>query len=349
MIRRAAHALIACTLSAIFFQSNAIADDCKLGRTASFDFTEQGGGIVVPVSLDGTRVPLALDTGSPISAVDPEVAKKLGLIEKRMFQGMYNMKGEVFTYLAVVHDLGVGDNHGSDVKMVVWPSPMSRDGSVAGVLGADLLRHYDIDIDFGAHKLNLFSQDHCPGRVVYWTSGPVAVVPVHVVNSGHIILPVTLDGHELDAILDLGSTHSLVSMAFAHNLFGLSDRSPGMEKTGEIYGAVQTPVYRYRFKSLGFEGLAINNPAIYIWDNLMEYSATQAPPIGSRLNDLHEVEGHTNFTLGLNELNHLHVYIAYKEQKLYISPASAAGVAESGALAAAPPLTAPPSSTAVSR
>lgn len=323
MTPRIARTLIACTFILTSLGSNAIADDCKLGRAASFDFTEGDGALIIPVSLDGNKVSMALDTGAPLSAVDPVFAKNLGFPEKRMFQAMYNAKGELFTYLAVVHDLGLGDNHGSDVRMLVWPSPMTRDGNVAGVIGVDLLRHYDIDIDFGARKLNLFSQDHCPGRVVYWTNGNVAVVPMHVVNSGHIILPVTLDGHQLDGVLDLGSTHSLISMEFAHNVFGLTASSPGMEITGQISGSVQTAVYRHTFKSLDLEGLTINNPTLYIWDNLLKYSATQAPPTGSRLNDLQESEGITDFTLGLNELNHLHVYIAYKEQKLYISPASA--------------------------
>jgi predicted aspartyl protease len=285
---------------------------------------------------------MALDTGAPLSAVDPVVAKNLGLIEKRMFQAATTISGQVFTYLAIVHDLGLGDNHASDVKMLVWPSPMSSKGNIAGLIGVDLLRHYDIDIDFGARKLNLFSQDHCPGRVVYWTNGAVAVVPMHVVNSGHIILPVTLDGHEFDAVMDLGSSHTLISMEFAHNVFGLTGSSPGMEKTGEIYGSVQTPVYRHTFKTLELEGLSFTNPTLYIWDNLIRYSATQAPPIGSRLSDLHESEGNTDVTLGLNELNHLHVYIAYKEQKLYITPAAspvpiAANATAANAASSAPP------------
>jgi predicted aspartyl protease len=332
--------LIACAFTSILFATTALADDCRLGRVATADFTENGL-IIVPVTLDGTREPMALDTGAPLSAVDPVVAKNLGLIEKRMFQAVYNANGEVVTYLAVVHNLGIGDMHGNDVKMIVWPSPMTKDGRIAGTLGADLLRNYDIDIDFGARRLSLFSQEHCPGRVVYWTNDNVAVVPIHVVNSGHIVLPVKLDGHDVDAILDLGSSRSQVSMEFAHDLFGLESNSPGMEQVGAVSGSVQTAVYRHTFKSLSVEGLTINNPTFYIWDNLVKYSATQAPPTGSRLNDLRESEGHTDVTLGLAELNQLHVYIAYKEQKLYMSAASAPVTVASSAAPAAPASSAP--------
>jgi len=316
--------------------ASARADDCKLGRIASLDFTDNGA-IVVPVSLEGTTMPMAIDTGAEGSAVDPVAAGNLHLIEHPIFQDMmYDAKGEQFTNMAVLHTLGMGDMHANNVKMLVWPSRMSENGAVAGVLGPDLLRQFDVDIDFGAHKLNLFSQDHCPGKVVYWTSADVAVIPMHVLNTGHIVLPVTIDGHKLDAMLDTGSTHSFLSMEFARNLFGLTPQSPDMTKIGTISGAVQTEVYRHSFKSLGMEGLTIGNPAVYLHDNLVNYSLTQGPHTGSRLSDANAAYAIPELILGLEQLRHLHLYIAYKEQALYITGASAPAAAVPGPAAPAP-------------
>ena len=64
MTRRIAHTLIACT--SIFLASNAGADDCKLIRFTSLDFTDSGS-VIVPVSLENQQVPMAIDTGSPIT------------------------------------------------------------------------------------------------------------------------------------------------------------------------------------------------------------------------------------------------------------------------------------------
>ena len=69
----------------------------------------------------------------------------------------------------------------------------------------DLLHNYDVDLDIDAGKFKLFSQDHCPGKVVYWPASTVTVVPIRVVRSGHIIVPVVLDGHAIDALLDTGA------------------------------------------------------------------------------------------------------------------------------------------------
>ena len=278
---------------------------------------------------------MGIDTGSPISAVDPNVANNLHLIQKRMFQGMmFDAKGEQFTYVTDLHSLGLGDMTTNNLRMLVWPSPMSENGLIGGVLGADLLRHYDVDLDFGAHKLSLFSPDHCPGKVVYWTNDAVAVVPMHVVNTGHIVVPVSLDGHQLDAILDTGASTSILDAAVAHATFGLTPNSPDMTRVGDMDGAVQTGMYKHTFKSLGLEGLTMGNPTLYMWDSLTNYSMTQGAHTGSRLSFANESGGNTGLILGLTELRHLHLYIAYQEQRLYVTPAGASAVAAAGVPAA---------------
>jgi hypothetical protein len=66
-------------------------------------------------------------------------------------------------------------------------------------------------------------------------------------------------------------------------------------------------------------------------------AANRAARTGTRLGGGDESEGVTDMILGLNELRHLHLYIAYKEQKLYISPAAAPQVAATATAASAPP------------
>ncbi len=55
-----------------------------------------------------------------------------------------------------------------------------------GILGSEMLRNVDVDFDFSANKVNLFSPDHCAGNVVYWQTPtvPVAIVPFTLNASG---------------------------------------------------------------------------------------------------------------------------------------------------------------------
>ena len=65
-------------------------------------------------------------------------------------------------------------------------------------------------MDFAAGKLNLMLGDHCEGKVVYWPAKALATVPI-TINDYDIRVPVTVDGHNLMAVIDTGASTSTVS------------------------------------------------------------------------------------------------------------------------------------------
>lgn len=147
----------------------AAADECKLVQLASLSVEQTPYGLLVPVSVEGSEQKMLLDTGSPLSVVDPKTAADLQLKTQRIFQGaIFNSSGEQFTGLAQVHDLKIGNMRTADVRMLIYPSRLTSDEHIAGLLGANFLHHYDLELDLAQNKLNLFEQDHCPGQVVYW-------------------------------------------------------------------------------------------------------------------------------------------------------------------------------------
>lgn len=91
---------------------------------------------------------------------------------------------------------------------------------LSGTLGPSLLANYDVEIDPAHQKLNLFSQEHCAGKVVYWTRSAVAAVLIRLDDFLHIILPVTLDGQYFEATLDTGSSISQLVYEIAEDKFG---------------------------------------------------------------------------------------------------------------------------------
>lgn len=342
MTSRILHALLAGALLAATISTTAKADDCKLTELASFDFT-MDNGIAIPVSVKGVQKRMILDTDASASIVDPNAARELELVTERMMQGTtFNRMGLQFTYAAKLPNFDIGPFHTATWDFMVSPSPLSDDGSVAGAIGYDVMGHYDIDIDFGAKKVNLFSQDHCPGKVVYWQNDGVAIVPMRLIIFGTIIVPVKLDGRDIDAELDTGSMQTVLSLESAH-LFGLTPASPDMVNAGNVSGAVTTTAYRHTFRSLAIGGLTIGNPNVYIWENMARYGMQQSVVTGTRISGPDELNGLTDLSLGLGELQHLHIYIAYKEKKLYISAAGAPPVAAAasapGAAAASAPAT----------
>jgi predicted aspartyl protease len=301
--------LCGCALSfLVLLAPQARAVECKpLTLKMSLDFAESGGRILVPVAIEGTTVQMLVDTGSPLSAIDRTTAESLHLktvrIEGDLF---YSASGKGFQQIATVRSLSIGRGTAENTRLAVFPDAVSQDPRVKGILGADFLRNYDVEMDFAARKLNLLSPEHCEGKVVYWPASAIAVVPMHVVKSGHLVLSVTLDGKPLNALLDTSATDTFLTAEAAESLFGLRPASPGMTRVSD-YGRGST-LYRHTFKALDLGGVAIGNIPVIVRSDAA--------------NDLDENAGGADLLIGMHELHGLHIYLAYGEGRMYATPAA---------------------------
>ncbi len=176
----------------------------------------------VPVTIRGTHKLMLLDTGGAMTEITTEAAQELHLLPRRGNFKLYNMYGD-FSDRVAGASLAVGPLKANDVALAIAPGEhlFGEDYEIAGVLAPDILKHYDLDIDFGTDKMNLFSPDHCEGKVVYWKADTVAVVPMRVLRSGQIVVPVTLDGQRVLALLDTGAYNTTLSVPVAESQYGL--------------------------------------------------------------------------------------------------------------------------------
>jgi predicted aspartyl protease len=284
--------------------SDAPAPACTLKQAVSLDMTtERNGSIAIPVGVDGQKSLMVVDTGSIFSVFGEEEVRARGMSLNWSDLQIEYLGGVNVNRITKVSSLTIGQMTGSDVHLMVTPEGVLEHDAV-GMIGPDILSNFDVDIDFAANKFNLFVNDHCPGKVVYWTHGGYAVVPMDLEN-GHIVVPVTLDGKTVSAVVDTGADRSTISLDLAKSLFGLRSDSPGMKALGEtsVNQTQPAPRYRYPFKALSFAGVTVQTPVIDILD-------------GKRFN-----AGSNEMLLGVKTLRQLHLYIAYKEKALYLTPA----------------------------
>lgn len=314
--------LASCCFAVTAFWNAAQAADCKplhIVNTVKLERSKTGDGFLVPVEINGVPQKLVLDTGGATTQISSLAAKALGLKEERSEFKFYDIYGNASNTQVSVKTFDMGGARGENLKFPISPIQNLEDRVGAnGLLSTDLFLQYDVDMDFGANRLNYFSQDHCEGRVSYWPERPVAVVPV-TLEDGHINVPVTVDGHELQAIIDTGADNSAMTVGVAFASFGIkpgSDDTPLVETPDSAFGIKE---YRHKFSTLSFEGISVSNPKISIIADRTAISETKSSlrgttsdPYGARTRLV---------IVGMDVLRHLHLYIAYKEKKLYISPA----------------------------
>ena len=291
-----------------------LADACKpLTRIASLDTTDlKDGRITVPANMNGTDFPMLVDTGSPISMIDDGFSQSIGLGRYRIFENAFVIQGESVAYTAMVKNMSLGGVRVEARQLLVSPSALSKDGSVLGLLGADILGSYDTEIDFANHKLNLLRSDHCPG-VIYWKASVAGVVPFRVARGGYALVDIALDGKPFQAMVDTGSTDSFISDVAAKTAFGLTPESPDMQK--------ERGVYWHRFKTLDLGGLGLANVPVVVFRDTSNERMKDTLPTGSRISPANAENGVVQLFIGMHELRQFHLYFAYGEGKLYATSA----------------------------
>jgi len=299
------------------------AEDCRpLTLITSVDLVRRDGDphVFVPVTINGKSRLMLLDTGGWNSEVTSQSVADLGLPYVSIRYSEVNLAGEESHQAATVDSFSIGQLTTKSVEFVVAPERYLFQGEpeYAGIIAPNILKNYDVDIDFGGGKLNLLSADHCEGKVIYWPANAVAVVPIHVLRSGHILVPVKLDGKNVSAILDTGAYTTTLMMPLAEGDFGLKMGSADTPKVFEMPDRPGAATYEHKFGSLSFGGVSVSNLSVAILPDFMR-SKTGTPQLGSRLGTGGTHEQVPDMLIGMNVLRHLHVYIAYQEQKLYIT------------------------------
>ena len=303
------------------------ADDCKPPRiVASVDMVPQANGtVLVPVMVAGSPHYFRVGTAAPMSSVTAAFAQQMGLMREHSGITMINTAGRDTNRVATLPDFSIGALKPANVPAFIEPDAPSGalEGVRAGTLGADILRAYDVDLDFGAHKMNLISRDHCDGQILFWKSELMTRVPMSIADDNKIVFPMTLDGHELQAVLSTGAANTSMSLKAAREHYDVGNDSAGNEPAGMLN---DQRLYAHRFKSLAAGGLAVGNPRIVLLPDLVEEDAHRLHPL--RNSGLHprldQREAHLpDLILGMSTLKQLHLYIAYAERALYISPVSA--------------------------
>jgi hypothetical protein len=303
----------------------AMAQDCKpLDVQIAVDLRMERGVPTIPVMIGDASKKLVLNTGGAFSVLSQPAIKEMKLNTLQARVRLFDNAGQQSDRYVILPSLKIGSGHSESIKFMVRPAPgpmNQNDADLAGALGPDILQNFDVDMDFGARKLQLISPDHCDGKVLYWTAPVVAIVPMRLTAEGKAVVFVNLDGKRLEAVLNTGQGPTVLNLDVAEDRFKVDVKAPDVKQVGQVGQNASAKIYRRQFQSLTFEGVTIENPEINMVPDQLKTrmlnknrpqtgSLTRGDEASSRLPDL---------ILGMQTLRNLHVYIAYKEKKVYIT------------------------------
>jgi hypothetical protein len=306
----------------------AAAQDCKpLNVLIAAEMRPERGVPTIPVTIGDASKKLVVNTASVFSELSQPAIKEMKLNTLQARVRLFDNAGQSSDRYVILPSLGIGGAKSDAVKFMVRPAPgpmNPNDASLAGVLGPDILQNYDVDMDFGGRKLQLISPDHCEGKVVYWTAPTVAIVPMRLAENGKAVIFVNLDGKRLEAVINTGQPNTSMNLDVAEDRFNVDVKAPDVKQVGQLGQIASAKIYRRQFQSLSFEGVTVNNPEINLVPDEVRARMPNKnrPRTGSLTRGDTVTSGLPDLTLGMSTLGKMHVYIAYRERKVYLTEAA---------------------------
>jgi predicted aspartyl protease len=303
--------------------SSADAADCKLQKAASFDIKPDSNMLMVKAKIEDKEVWAALDTGSPFNMIDNKLVEELKLQTNHSYLSAVDAAGRETAVTATAHKVKLGDFVGKNLSFLI--GGRNGDGFVPALFGANFLEKngIDVELDIAHGKVNIFLSDHCRGIGAYWAHEYVPI-PIRVQKDGHIYLPVTLDGLETHALLDTGSSRTLVDKRVAEGSLGVQANVEKDRPNGHLVAGSGTgmPYYEHVFKNFDIGGIAFHNTEFAVTLDHINYLNV------NRSNDPHitlreEEVINAPIVLGLQHLSKLRMYLSFDERMLYVTPANA--------------------------
>jgi len=267
---------------------------------------DPGNRPLIPITIEDKSRFLLLDTGGFVSTLTPKAVEQFQLKPRRTDIKQYDVNGNLLDRIVPVPTMMLGKARGASWLFIVQGHNFSDDETI-GTLGPDIIGQFDVDLDFPNRTLNLFSSDHCAGKIMYWRPRAIAALPITIAQSGHILVPVILDGQRLTALVDTGADQTILNEDVAVRRFGLAT---------ETTRAGSEPITIHQFRSLTLEGITITNPRVGILPDRVKKAMPFNP--GSLLQP-DEKQGLPDILLGQSLLSRYHVYVAYRDRTLYIT------------------------------
>ena len=340
-------ALLGLNCAAAQAQTPAQAPTCATpkvaGKTIDLGGVPGGDLMTVPVEINGTPKQFLLDINTTPDAVSQAAVAALHLpeVDQASQSNAFADLNTPYQFKAAVVDVksgGTSMNYQTRVRvasfaiagtivqnlefLVANDRDMGKSEPYDGVLTGSLFPQYDINFDFGGKQLSFLDPTSCtdPNQVAYWPHAVVAVIPMTIKN-GRISVPVMINGHSVDAVIDTGSPRTVMRRDIAEKL-GLEMGTPDTVPDGDAEDGMGQRIYRHVFPQISFGGVTANNVPARIQTNSMIHPIHREPTLGSRAQFASSpADRIPDFALGMDMLHQLHLYAAFGQNQLYVTPA----------------------------
>jgi predicted aspartyl protease len=293
------------TTALVLGSSRALADPtggCGAARLGETTVATLHNAPIVTLFANDRPVMLLLDTGAESTVLTPAAAGRIGaqrpLVEFQ--RQLHSLAGSLVASEVELRTFTVGSVAIPWRRVRVAPVnvPTIFAGPLDGVVGADTLSSFDVDLDLPHYRMIFYQRQACPDAKPAWTE-PYTRITAGRSKGEHLFFPVQLDGHTIDAFVDTGAQVTVLSTRVALAL-GVNEaalaRDPPLTARGAA--AEQLTAHLHRFSQLEIGGTIVRNPEVIVAD--------------VRLSD-------ADLVLGVDFLRSRRIWFSYGSQQIFLS------------------------------
>jgi predicted aspartyl protease len=238
---------------------------CQLQTIVNVPVTFVEGEPTVMVTVSGHEFRFMIDTGAQNSVLTPEALGVLNA-QARFVDGFaVGVGGRVSTGYTQPGDFKLDGLRVEDEQFFVNDlfEKAQAGTKIDGLLGDDILEHYNLAFDFPHNRFRMFLRGTCPATFPF--KGQFADVPVHETNHGAFNIPVTIDNRPVDVELDTGAVPTVFDTT---TLQQAGVRAQDVCKTSQLegIGGKETVTYHERFASVTIGGEEADGAVLEVID-----------------------------------------------------------------------------------
>src|SRR5438132_8770046 len=243
---------------------------CGAARIGEITVATLRNAPIVTLFANGAPVTLLLDTGAEWTILTPAAAKRIGAQTPRIeFQRQIRgLAGSLATNEVELRSFTAGKVAIAwrRVRVASLNMPSVFSGPLDGILGADTLSSFDIDLDLPHHRMVFFGKQSCASAAPAWAE-PYATIPARKTFSNHLSFPAQLDGRQIDTFIDTGAQLSVLSSKAALAL-GVTDAVLSRDRATVTLGAAAERLnsHLHRFSRIEIGGEVVRHPALIVAD-----------------------------------------------------------------------------------
>jgi predicted aspartyl protease len=228
------------------------AEDCALTRITTLPITRHTTLLTVPVGINGQWVTMLVDTGAERTVLTEAAASRLKLPRDQRFITRSGGVGGITQAADARVESFVLGGVGFPIERVAI-NPLGPGIPFDGLLGADILLAFDLDIDPREGRISLYRVRRCPYAGPPWTEPAVEITGVAALRD-RLMVPLVINSVAGMALLDTGAQTSAVGASFGRRL-GLVARdhatAPVLTMRGVGPGTLETRVHQFRDVQVG--------------------------------------------------------------------------------------------------